>query len=86
MFFTVIKAELGIKQVGTLSLDELKKALVNGLKRSGWSADQADLIPRVKQATSLSEIRDIFSPEVCSVPKWYHFTSVKKGVVKKGVS
>jgi len=78
LFFTIIKAELSFKHVGTLSVDELKKVLVNALKRSGWAADNGDLIPRVNQANSLEDIRAIFSPEVCSTPKWYDFKS-KRG-------
>ncbi len=73
LFFSIIQSQLFVKQVGALSIDEFKKALVNALNRSGWAADNADLIPRVKAATSLSEIRKIFSPEVCSLPRWYEF-------------
>jgi len=70
LFFPVIKAQISIKHVATLSVEELKKHLINGLNRSGWAADNGALIPSVKNATSLTDIRNIFSPKICSVPKW----------------
>jgi hypothetical protein len=85
LFVTVITAELSLKHVETLSLVELKKMLVKGLKRSGWGADNGSLIPGVNRATSLGDIRAIFSPEVCSVPRWFDF-SQKKGKLGSAVT